>query len=202
MLGGRTQVFEQGRHRCRQDANAENGRVWRGFQNQPRKFVNTSQNGRMFCVTERHELSGLRSARQVAEFARVAVHKSRMSCRCDDYRPLLRRDPRGSRRRKKEMSGSRISDFQYLWRKNGLRYSAAETESGFGVRKRRYKGSLRGRQWKRPEIHARDDRERPQRSNQQFMQVVACHIFHDAPAALRYHTLACNKFHAETKVAH
>ena len=33
------------------------------------------------------------------------------------------------------------------------------------------------------EIHARDDRERSQRSDQQFVQVVARHVFHDAPAA-------------------
>jgi len=93
-------------------------------------------------------------------------------------------------------------DLQNLRRKHRLRDATAEAKSGFGVSERCDKRALRGRQRESPEIHSRDDRECTQRSDQQLMQIVARHVFHDAPAALGDHTIACNEFHSETKVPH
>src|SRR5207302_7992477 len=50
------------------------------------------------------------------------------------------------------------------------------------------------------EVQSRDDRQSSERADQEFVQVVAGDIFHDAAAALRNDSLACNKLSTEQKI--
>ena len=57
------------------------------------------------------------------------------------------------------------------------------------------------RQSEGAEIEARDDSERTQRTDEQFVQVVAGDILHDAAAAFAERALAVNKLRANQEIA-
>src|SRR5712664_4990075 len=62
-------------------------------------------------------------------------------------------------------------------------------------------GTAQLRKRKRAEVKARDNPQRPERSNQQFVKVVAGNILYDAPAALANLAFSINELRANQKIA-
>ena len=89
-----------------------------------------------------------------------------------------------SLRRKNQVSTPWVGDLDNLWSQNGLRNGAAKCEGSLRTAEGRDEYALRGKQRKRTKVHARDDCQRSQRTNEQFMQIVAGYILHHAAAAL------------------
>ena len=173
------------------------------FQHQPRKFADAAENGRSASASlSGQEFLGVRGAGHVAEFARVAIHDGGLACSRDNDGPLRGSMRAGASAGKDQRAAPGSATSTICGVRTEWAIARQKLERRFRVEENdATKVPCAVRQWKRAEIHARDDGERSQRSDQQFVQVVARHVFHDASAAFRLHAFSGHKFHAQAEIA-
>ena len=100
----------------------------------------------------------------------------------------------------KQPSGPRTDEIHESQLQRRFHDCAAKSQGAREIGKSSQKHSPTRRQWKRAEVQSRDDGQSSERADQEFVQIVAGDIFHDASAALRDDALASNKLHAEQEI--
>lgn len=166
-----------------------------------------------FGFVESDELCGLRCRRsgQLPEFAGGTLADFGTAFYTHAKVPRIRRNfslKRGGGRFRRilfsfkkelyEMRANEINRSGADWRPFD---KCAESESVFMIAKRDDEAAAGWRCGKRAEVEARDNRERAERADKQFVEVVAGDVFDDASAALAEAAGAIHKFRADEEVA-
>jgi len=213
LAGERMQLPEKRGETSGKSRDLENGGVGRSFEKERNRLTDVVPEVGAFGFVENDELCVLCLGRcgETIQFAGGALADFRSAFDTDTKMPGIREEfslKRGGGRFggiffgfEEKLHELRAEEIDRSWAKRRAFDEVVESESVFVGVKRDDEAAARWRRRKSAEVESRDNRERAERADEEFVEVIAGDIFNDAAAAFAEAARAVHKFRADEEVA-